>query len=426
VLDWLASLPMLLYGEELGLAADRPEHLPENVWPDRMPMPWPDETARAGDEATNTGPNAGPNEGPTLRATLAALTALRRRTPALAHGELTFTHGEDGVLVYRREADGEVIDVALNTGPTAAVSLDDDAVPGTHLLLAIGPASLAGSTAHLGPGGAVVVRREAALPLRRLHLAGTAKLRDRDFEMSAIALKSRPSRLDFAVTERCNLRCAHCITHAPERTAARTARALSPWLIDRLRDDLAHADHFAFVHGGESMVSPLFEPLLDAIREARGFAEGGSGTAAGLPTMVHLLTNGVLLSAATAERLARRGVRSISVSLDGATAAVNDAIREGGRFAQIVENVRAVVRLRRDAGLDLRLGVSSVVLAQNLAQLDGLVDLCGTTRWPPRPGAARSRRGSATRGRSPAWGERVCLPSVRRASFPQPPSRRGA
>lgn len=346
----LPGVPALLYGEELGLCADRPEHVPEHVWPDRMPMPWRGEAWK---------------KGAALRRTVAELAALRRATPALRGGELSFASGEGGVLVYRREAAGEVIDVALNSGPAAEVALDDDAGTSAELLFATGPARLEGTTAQLGPGGALVVRRTAS-PARRLRLAGTAVLRDRAFALSAIAPKVGPSRLDFAVTERCNLRCAHCITHAPERTATRTARALSPWLIDRLRGDLAHAEHFAFVHGGESLVSPMLEELLDAIREAR----------LGLPAMAHLLSNGMLLSAATAERLAQRGVRSLSVSLDGATAGVNDAIREGGKFAQIVDNIRAVVERRREAGLDLRIGVSSVVMAQNVAELAALVDLC--------------------------------------------------
>jgi MoaA/NifB/PqqE/SkfB family radical SAM enzyme len=64
------------------------------------------------------------------------------------------------------------------------------------------------------------------------------------------------------------------------------------------------------------------------------------------------------------------------VSLDGATAATNDAIRDGGRFDAIVANVRGAVRLRREQALDLRIGVSTVVLRQNVTELDALVDLC--------------------------------------------------
>lgn len=348
----LPGIPMLLYGEELGLFADRPEQTREHVWPDRMPMPWPAEGQTLASE---------------YRDTITNLAKLRRNSLALRKGELSFVHGEGDVLVYRREAGGEVVDVAMNTGSDASdVMLDDDGLPEMELLFRVGDVVVEGARIRLGKGAGVVVRRHMLGSRRKLILAGNAVLRDRDFVASAQRGLSRPSRIDVAITERCNLRCAHCITHAPARTASRQAREWSPWLLDRIRDDLAHADHVAFVHGGESLVSPMLLPVLETLREVR----------CGLPTMVHLLTNGVLLSAKVAEELASRGVQSISVSLDGATAATNDSIREGGRFQQIVENLRNVVKMRQEKRIDLRLGVSSVVLEQNITELDALVDLC--------------------------------------------------
>jgi len=348
----LPGIPMLLYGEELGLFADRPEQTREHVWPDRMPMPWPVEGETLQSE---------------LRDVIMKLTRLRRKFLALREGELSFVHGEGDVLVYRREAGGEIIDVAMNTGsePTD-VLLDDDGSPEMELLFQVGDVDVNGVRVRLGKGAGVVVRRHMVSARRKLVLAGNAVLRDRDFVANIHRGLSRPSRLDVAITERCNLRCAHCITHAPARTASRQAREWSPWLLDRIRDDLAYADHVAFVHGGESLVSPMLVPVLETLREAR----------CGLPSMVHLLTNGVSLSAKVAEDLANRGVKSISVSLDGATAGTNDSIREGGRFQQIVENLRNVGKMRQEKRLDLRLGVSTVVLEQNVTELDALVDMC--------------------------------------------------
>ncbi len=346
------GIPMLLYGEELGLWADRPEHTREDVWPDRMPMPWSDVSATGQTD---------------FRLIIKTLAALRRNHEALRAGELSFAHGDGGILVYRREAGADIVDVALNAGSeTVEVELDDDVYPVVTPLFQSGEVIVREKRVCLGPGAGVILQRRRESTSRRLTLKGNAVLRDRDFSSAQVVGLSRPSRLDLAITERCNLRCAHCITHAPERTSTRTAREWSPWLLDRIRDDLAYADHLAFVHGGESLVSPMLPAVLEALREER----------CGLSTMVHLLTNGVLLSASTVEDLVRRGVRSISVSLDGATAATNDAIREGGRFQQIVDNIRAVLALRRDKQLDLRLGISFVVLRQNISELGALVDLC--------------------------------------------------
>src|SRR5690606_38943245 len=120
--------------------------------------------------------------------------------------------------------------------------------------------------------GAIVARRDRPLgravsPARaRANLA----LRDRDLASGAAIASSRPTRFFFSVTERCNLRCAHCITHAPERTRSGTARTMTPAVLDALRDALGLARYFAFVHGGESLTAPIFYAVLSAIRDARG------------------------------------------------------------------------------------------------------------------------------------------------------------
>jgi cyclomaltodextrinase / maltogenic alpha-amylase / neopullulanase len=345
------GIPMLLYGEELGLWADRPEQTREDVWPDRMSRPWPEEG------------QLWPTD---WRSLIAQLTALRRQRLALREGALSFAYGEDQVLVYRREANGEIIDIAMNTGKTATqVELDDDTYPEMDILLRIGHVEILGKQIELGKGAGVILRRYRKEAPRKLELAGGSVFRDRDFIASNLRVSSQPTRIDIALTERCNLRCAHCITHAPARTSARQAREWSPWLIDRLRDDLAHAEHIGFVHGGESLVSSHLYSVLQVLQHER----------LGLPTTVHLLTNGILLTAKAAEELAHHGVKSIAVSLDGATASTNDAIRQGGRFPQIIANLREVAKVRREKQLDLRLGISMVVLEQNVGELEAMVDL---------------------------------------------------
>jgi MoaA/NifB/PqqE/SkfB family radical SAM enzyme len=119
---------------------------------------------------------------------------------------------------------------------------------------------------------------------------------------------------------------------------------------------------------------------------------------------VHLLTNGILLTEQTAARLFEAGVRSIAVSLDGATAETNDAIRSGGRFGhfeQIVSNLCDVARLRRRdlSRADVRIGVSFVIMRQNVTEVAPMIELCAELGldWlkleeavPATPFAARS------------------------------------
>lgn len=351
LLATLPGVPMLLYGEEVGMRSDGGGLELEDVWPDRAPMPW---AAGRRDEL--------------LRSIVRALLRARRASEALRTGSLTLLFADRTTLVYRREADGDVVDVALSFDAEPKVlELADDELPRIAPLAQAGACAVDGAVVRLPAHGALVMRRERTLgravppPIARRNLA----LRDRELALGAARVTSRPSRFFFAVTERCNLRCAHCITRAPELTASGAARTMTPAVLDALSDDFALADYFAFVHGGESLTAPILFDVLDAIRRARG-----SET-----YVAHLLTNGLLLSPAVAERLVRAGVSSISVSLDGATAATNDAIRVGGRFDDVVRRLGDVLAWRAGERVDVRVGLSYVVLAQNLEETAAFVDL---------------------------------------------------
>ena len=352
LLATLPGIPMLLYGEEIGLRAASAEvRDPEDVWPDRRPMPW-----------------ASALRDPAFREQIRALFAARRQSAALRHGALSILHADATTLVYRRALDAEIVDVIVSFDPEPqTIELEDDEYPALTTLATIGGASTRGPVVLLPPYSAILARRERAYgravpPLvARRNLA----LRDQDLVAARPEATARPSRFFFSVTEKCNLRCAHCITHAPERTKDGTARTMTPAVLDALAEDLGYGDYFAFVHGGESLTTPIFFDVLAAIQNARGSE----------PYDAHLLTNGVLFDPRSAARLVKGGVTSVSVSLDGATAATNDAIRLGERFHDIRENVKNVLAWRIREGVDLRIGISTVVLQQNLGELDAIIDL---------------------------------------------------
>ena len=350
LLATMPGVPMLLYGEEIGIRAREVEERElEDVWPDRMPLPW------SGRDAA-------------FEAKMKELFGARRDSEALRTGTLRLLFADATTLVFRREAAGEIVDVAISfDGEPKTIELDDDEYPRLVPRALSGGAAVVGSSVALPPFGFAIAARErvyvkAIAPARaRRNLA----LRDQELVLARELTESRPSRFFFSITERCNLRCEHCITHAPERTADGSARTLTPAVLDALRGDLGFADYFAFVHGGESLTAPIFFDVLSAIQAARG-AE---------PYVAHLLSNGVLLSEAIVQRLVERGVRSLSISLDGATAATNDAIRVGGRFDDVRAKLASLLRWRSAKAVDLRVGLSFVVLAQNVSELEAFVDL---------------------------------------------------
>lgn len=362
-----APVPMLLYGDEIGLTGGPVTWRSfEDVWPERAPMPWP----------SASDPRAAAWDAETLALVNSAL-RLRREHPAIARGEDAYlvlapedAPDADDVLAVRRTSGDEIVDVILHGGEgTRTVALPGGAPSGAQVLLVLGDAALDGAkgAARLGPYAAIVLRRvppvESVAVWREL-ASQTRVLAGLAFRDGLVESAPLPAHLYVTVTERCNIACAHCITSAPEKTAEGRARTIQPWLVEALREPFRAADYVAFVHGGESLVVPIFWDVLRAIESARAGRPGRAN--------IHILSNGMLLDEARVRRLVGHGVTSLSVSIDGATEVTNDSLRKGGRLRAILANLRRAVEIRHETGGDLRIGVSAVVTAGNVAELPTL------------------------------------------------------
>jgi MoaA/NifB/PqqE/SkfB family radical SAM enzyme len=145
-----------------------------------------------------------------------------------------------------------------------------------------------------------------------------------------------PSLATLLVTYRCNLRCRVC--DLPDRAVARRRagdRELSTAELRRVLDDMRAIGALGVgVTGGEPM---LREDVFDLLAHA---------TSRGLHA--HLNTDGFRVDASAARELLRAGVRSVNVSLDGATAAEHDAAR--GRAGAFRDAVAALGALRAARG----------------------------------------------------------------------------
>ncbi|MDI1481963.1 alpha-amylase family glycosyl hydrolase [Polyangium sp. y55x31] len=141
LLAW-PGVPSLLYGEEYDLFAETPVAEPEDVWPDRMPLPLrPDP---AGERAFSI---------------VRSLLALRAAHPALRRGGLEILFAEGSLFIFRRTHGGEVFDVAVNLGAPVDVDLEDDEFPAASLLFSLGEARLSRQTLTLAADAAALVLR---------------------------------------------------------------------------------------------------------------------------------------------------------------------------------------------------------------------------------------------------------------------------
>jgi mycofactocin biosynthetic radical S-adenosylmethionine protein MftC len=174
-------------------------------------------------------------------------------------------------------------------------------------------------------------------------VAPTARLIDQ-FEQGLDA----PICLTWELTYACNLACVHCLSSSGRRDP----RELSTAEAERVIDELQRMQVFYVnVGGGEPTVRPDFWHLLDY-----AFAH---------QVGVKFSTNGIRLTRERAERLARTDYVDVQISLDGATAEVNDAVRGAGSFATAT---RALENLAAAGMRDVK--VSVVVTRENAGQLD--------------------------------------------------------
>jgi mycofactocin radical SAM maturase len=169
-----------------------------------------------------------------------------------------------------------------------------------------------------------------------------------------------PICLTWELTYACNLECAHCLSSSGRRDP----HELSTEQCEAVIDELQRMQVFYVnIGGGEPTIRPDFWHLLEyAVDHQVG---------------VKFSTNGVRITPERARFLASTDYVDVQVSLDGATAEVNDHVRGPGSYDTAV----AALQHLQDAGFE-DAKISVVCTRQNIGQLDefkALADRFGAT-----------------------------------------------
>ena len=138
----------------------------------------------------------------------------------------------------------------------------------------------------------------------------------------AFALRDRfklgleaPICLTWEITYACNLACIHCLSSSGRRDPRELSTAEAMGVIDEMA---ALKVFYVNIGGGEPLIRPDFFDIVDYA------VDSGVG--------VKFSTNGTRLDKARAETLAGSDYVDIQISLDGADAATNDAVRGVGSY----------------------------------------------------------------------------------------------
>ncbi|MDQ2727696.1 MAG: mycofactocin radical SAM maturase [Actinomycetota bacterium] len=125
-----------------------------------------------------------------------------------------------------------------------------------------------------------------------------------------------PICLTWELTYGCNLACIHCLSSSGRRDPNELSTAEAMAVIDEMR---AMQVFYVNIGGGEPTIRSDFYELVDYA------VDNGVG--------VKFSTNGSTINAARARRLAATAYLDVQISIDGADAATNDAVRGNGSFA---------------------------------------------------------------------------------------------
>lgn len=189
-----------------------------------------------------------------------------------------------------------------------------------------------------------------------------------------------PLYIAWEVSLRCNARCIHCYSNSGPGVRhpleLNTAEALS--VIDQLAD--AGLLILAFSGGEPLLRRDIFELIGHAVDHG---------------LIVNIATNGAIITDGLAIRLRESGVRSITVSLDGAVASTHDNFRQfPGLFERTVNAIRILARHehrvvvsftptsrnhaegRAVVELAYALGASAVNMSEYVPAGRGTTDLC--------------------------------------------------
>ncbi len=169
-----------------------------------------------------------------------------------------------------------------------------------------------------------------------------------------------PICLTWEITYGCNLACVHCLSSSGRRDPRELSTRQCEAFIDELRDLQVF---YVNIGGGEPTMRQDFWHLLDyAVHNRVG---------------VKFSTNGTSLTTERARVLAQTDYVDVQVSLDGATAEVNDRVRGAGSFRTAVT---ALESLASEGFQNAKISV--VVTRDNASQLDdflALADSLGAT-----------------------------------------------
>lgn len=148
------------------------------------------------------------------------------------------------------------------------------------------------------------------------------------------SISATPAVLDIEPTAKCNLRCKYCQVSYWDRSEK--VKNLSYEQFVHIVDQFPHLLQIKLQGMGEPLLNSDFFKMV-AYADQKGI-------------IVRTVTNATLIMGPMAEKIIKSPLAELTISVDGATKETYEHIRRGGKFDRVVENIRNLVRLRKEQG----------------------------------------------------------------------------
>lgn len=168
-------------------------------------------------------------------------------------------------------------------------------------------------------------------------------------------MEYKPFLISWNVTQRCNLRCAHCYIDSSELSTADPGELTTDegiGLIDQIADFTPGA--MLVFSGGEPLLREDLPELIRAASDKR--------------LMPVLGTNGTLLNDDTAKKLRECGVKGVGISLDSLNPAKHDAFR--GVQGAWEKTMKGIIACRKH-GLEFQ--IQTTVTKKNYSEIPEII-----------------------------------------------------
>lgn len=172
---------------------------------------------------------------------------------------------------------------------------------------------------------------------------------------------SKIARVYIEPTTRCNLKCKTCMRNVWDEPIG----DMNEDTFNRILQSLSSMPDLPVVFFGGFGEPFANQKIFDMIKSVKRL---------GAP--VEIITNGILLDSKCSEELIEIGLDMLWVSIDGASPECYGELRPQGSFVNVVENLKALKKMKIKKGAKLpRLGISFVVTKQNVKEFPDLIKL---------------------------------------------------